>query len=112
MVLLSYHQQFFPSFYGLTQILKLTITAFLSLTLRVKTSILSVRFFTKMERLNHGIILNQNTTLKTTLKYRWIQLTDALPKLWKERILNCIGNSMNLCIFDHHLIKKTTTYTA
>ena len=44
--------------------------------------------------------------LENKLKYRWIQLTDALPKLWKDRILNCIGNSMNLCIFDHHLIKK------
>ena len=36
----------------------------LSLALRVKTSILSVRFFTKMARLNHGIMLNQNTILK------------------------------------------------
>ena len=49
--------------------------------------------------------------LESKLKYCWIQLTDALPKLWKDCILNCIGNSMNLCIFDHHLIKKTT-YTA
>ena len=44
--------------------------------------------------------------LESKLKYRWIQLTDILPKLWKDRILNCVGNSMNLCIFDHHLIKK------
>ena len=44
--------------------------------------------------------------LESKLKYRWIQLTDALPKLWKDRILNCVGNSTNLCIFDHHLIKK------
>ena len=49
--------------------------------------------------------------LESKLKYCWIQLTDALPKLWKDCILNCIGNSMNLCIFDQHLIKKTT-YTA
>ena len=28
--------------------------------------------------------------LESSLKYRWIQLTDALPKLWKERILNGI----------------------
>ena len=31
--------------------------------------------------------------LESKLKYRWIQLTDALPKLWKDRILNCVGNS-------------------
>ena len=49
--------------------------------------------------------------LEGKLKCRWIQLTDALPKLWKDRILNCIVNSMNLCIFDHHLIKKTTYTT-
>ena len=34
----------------------------------------------------------------------------ALPKLWKDRILNCIGNAMNLCIFDHLLIKKSNLY--
>ena len=50
--------------------------------------------------------------LESKLKFCWIQLTDALPKLWKDRILNCIGNSMNFCIFDHHLIKKETTDTA
>ena len=48
--------------------------------------------------------------LESKLKYCWIQLTDALPKLWKDCILNCIGNSMNLCIFDQHLIKKNNLY--
>ena len=32
----------------------------------------------------------------------------ALPKLRKDHFLDFRGNSMNLCIFDHHLIKKTT----
>ena len=40
------------------------------------------------------------------MKYRWIQLKDVLPELGKDHILNCIGNSMNLCIFDDDLIKK------
>ena len=44
--------------------------------------------------------------LESKLKYYQIQLTDDLPKLQKSRILNCIRNSMNLCIFNHHLIKK------
>ena len=44
--------------------------------------------------------------LESKLNYRWIQLTDALPQLWKGHTLNCIGHSMNLCIFDNHLIKK------
>ena len=34
--------------------------------------------------------------LENKLKSHWIQLTDALPKLWKDRILNYRGNSMNL----------------
>ena len=46
--------------------------------------------------------------LESKLKCRWIQLTDILPKLWKGRILNSIRNSVNLCILDHYLIKKTT----
>ena len=54
----------FPVFHGLTRTLKLTLRAFLSLALCVKTSVLSVRIFTKMASLNHGVILNQNTTLK------------------------------------------------
>ena len=48
--------------------------------------------------------------LESKLKYRWIQLTDALPKLWKYLILNFIGNSVNLCIFDHHLTKKKNNF--
>ena len=34
--------------------------------------------------------------LESQLKYHWIQSTDALPKLRKDRILNCRGNLMNL----------------
>ena len=48
--------------------------------------------------------------LESKLRYFWIQLTDALPKLWKESILNSIGNSINLCIFDCHLIEKNNLY--
>ena len=48
--------------------------------------------------------------LESQLKFRWIQLTDALPKLWKDRILNCIENSMILCKFDNHLMKKNSLY--
>ena len=50
--------------------------------------------------------IKSECNLEIKLKYRWIQLTDPLSKLWKGRILKCIGNSMNLCIFDNHLIKK------
>ena len=95
---LTYHQQFFPSFYGLTWTLKLTIRAFLSLTLRVKTSILSFRFFTKNGKTKSWDYIKSEYNLETKLKYRWIHLTDTSPKLWKDCILNCIENSINLCI--------------
>ena len=62
----TYHQRFFSSFYILAQILNLPIRAFLSLALRVKRSLLPATFFTKMARLNHEIILNQNVTLKAS----------------------------------------------
>ena len=62
LVLLTYHQLFFPSFYGLARILKLTIRVFLFMALQVKGSTSSVRFFMTTVRLDHGIILNQNAT--------------------------------------------------
>ena len=69
---LTYHQLFFPSFFGLTSIfdnksifiLKLTIRVFSFLALQVKTSVLSVRFFMTMAKLNNGTIENPNATLK------------------------------------------------
>ena len=36
--------------------------------------------------------------LETKLKYCWIHLADASPKLWKDCILNCLENLINLCI--------------
>ena len=50
--------------------------------------------------------IKSDYNLESKLKYCSIQLTDTLPKLLKDRIFNCRENSMNLCIFDHCLIKK------
>ena len=55
---LTYYQLFFPSFHGLTRILKLTVRVFLFVALRVKISIWSVKFFIAMARPNHGIVFN------------------------------------------------------
>lgn len=74
---LAYLQLFFPSFYGLSLILKLAIKIFLFLVLRVKVSILLVRFFITMARLNHGIALN----LKIILKENWIILEKSLHSI-------------------------------
>ena len=45
-------------------------------------------------------------SLESKLKYCWLQLTDALPKLWRDCFLNFRGHSINLYTFGHHLIEK------
>ena len=84
----------------------MTIRAFLSLTLRVKNISFVGQIFHRNGKTKSWDYLKSEYNLENKLKYRWIQLADASPKLWRERILNCLGDSMNLCIFDHHLIKK------
>ena len=39
-------------------------------------------------------------------KFKWIQLIHAIPKSWKESLAFDNGNSNNLFILDHHLLKK------
>ena len=41
-------------------------------------------------------------------KFKWIQLIHAIPKLWKDSLAFDNGNSNNLFIQDHHLLKKTS----
>ena len=105
-----YHQRFFSSFYGLTQTLKLTIRAFLSLTFASKNINFVGQIFHENGKTKSWNYIKSEYSLQSKFKYRWIQLIYALPKLWKDRILNCIENSMNLCIFDHHLSKKNNLY--
>ena len=68
------------------------------------------QIFHKSAKTKSWDYIKSEYNLESKLKYHWIQLTDALPKSWKDRLLNCIGNSMNLCIFDQHLIKKNKLY--
>ena len=83
----------------------MTIRAFLSLAFNFVGQIFHENGTTKS-----WDYIKSEYNLESKLKYPWIQLTDALPKLWKDRILNGVGNSINLCIFDHHLIKKNNLY--
>ena len=39
-------------------------------------------------------------------KFKWIQLIHAISKSWKESLAYDNGNSNNLFIQDHHLLKK------
>ena len=45
--------------------------------------------------------------LKDTHKVYWIQIIDALPKMWKDDILKDNGNSKNLVVFNHHIVRKS-----
>ena len=66
---------FFLSFYGLTQISKLTIRVFLFLALRVKTSILSVRFFMANGKTKSWHCIKSEHNFVNKLNCSWIQLT-------------------------------------
>ena len=50
--------------------------------------------------------LQEEYGLANKLKFKWIQIIHSLPKSWIEQIFIDSGNSINLTIQDHHLIKK------
>ena len=95
------------SSFGLTQILRLTVS-------------LCIFLFFSDKNLNFiGQLLNDNGKikpwedikiefhLKDTKKIYWFQIIDALPKSWKDIILKDAKNSV---IFDHHIIRKTQLF--
>ena len=53
--------------------------------------------------------LQEEYGLANKLKFKRIQLIHSLPKPWIEQIFIDSGNSINLAIQDHHLIKKHQT---
>ena len=50
--------------------------------------------------------LQENYGLANKLKFKWIHLIYLLPKPWIKQIIIDSGNSINLAIQAHHLIKK------
>ena len=50
--------------------------------------------------------LQEEYGLASKLKFKWIQIIHSLSKSWIEQIFIDSGNSINLAIQDHHLIKK------
>ena len=71
---------------------------------------MSVSFFTEMTKLNYGIILNQNTTLKANWKIVGLNYQMLYRNYGKIVFWSVVDNSTNLFIFDHHLIKKNNLY--
>ena len=52
--------------------------------------------------------LEQEYNLRKNYQFKWIQLLHAIPNAWKECLSSDNGNSKNLSLQDHHLIKKTS----
>ena len=51
-------------------------------------------------------IIKDEFSLNEKHKFQWMQIVNSLPKQWKETIKQDNGNSNNLIIQDHHLIKN------
>ena len=41
-----------------------------------------------------------------TQKIYWLQIIDALPKSWKDAIFKNKGNTQNVVIFDHNIVRR------
>ena len=54
--------------------------------------------------------LQEKYGLANKLKFKWIQPIHSLQNPWIEQIFIDSGNSINLAIQDHHLIKKYILY--
>ena len=48
--------------------------------------------------------------LEDKFYFSWMQLIDSIPLFWKINIMDLKGNSIDLCIFDCHVIKKSQNY--
>ena len=48
--------------------------------------------------------------LQSFQKFKWLQITDAIPKNWKDIIKDDNGNSKNLVFYDNHLSKGGLIY--
>ena len=44
--------------------------------------------------------------LENKFYFPWMQMIDSIPLSWKINIFNDKGKSINLCIFECHLIKN------
>jgi len=62
--------------------------------------------FTSSGKLKKWGNFKEEFNLQEKHKFKWLQLTHAIPVQWKSCLLQDKGNSFNLAILDHHLIKK------
>ena len=62
--------------------------------------------FTSSGKLKNWENFKEEFNLQEKHKFKWLQLTHVIPVQWKSCLFQDKGNSFNLAILDHHLIKK------
>ena len=55
--------------------------------------------------------LKREFHIKETHKIYWLQIIYALPKTWKDIILNDNGNAKSIVIFDHHIVRNSQIHS-
>ena len=68
-------------------LLKLTIRAFFFSSFAIKNINFVGQLFHRNDKTKLWDYIKSEYNLESKLKDRWIELSDALPKLWKDRIL-------------------------
>ena len=58
-------------------------------------------------KLKSWSVLKVENGLHEKQKFKWTQLVHAIPSKWKTSLLEDNGNSNNLVLFNHHVIKNT-----
>ena len=58
-------------------------------------------------KLKSWSVLKVENGLHKKQKFKWTQLVHAIPSKWKTSLLEDNGNSNNLVLFNHHVIKNT-----
>ena len=54
--------------------------------------------------------MKEEFSLHENQKFILMQITDAIPRSWKQVLKNNIENIDNLVIQDHHLLKKKSNF--
>ena len=55
--------------------------------------------------------LKNEFELEQRLYFKWMQLVNAIPSVWKNNLKHSNTNSQNLILVDHHLVKSNSLFS-
>ena len=58
-------------------------------------------------KLKNFCVFKTEYNLNHKFYFQWLQLTDAIPKAWKNNVQNNINNNDSLTIKDYHIMQRT-----